>query len=133
MIIKVNSTALCAGIASNEHVGGMNSACRRVLQDSRPIRAAAAVVYNRANLSTIREFTVHKLHADLETAEEYINVHEATVMGLSGAITFEAEPAASGDTATLSNAYVESVELIQWTGCTTVWKYRIRGGVLTVA
>jgi hypothetical protein len=131
MIIKIGNTALCAGIAQNEHVGGMNSACRRVLQDSRPIRAAAAVVYNRANLSTIREFTVHKLHADLKTAEEYVGSHEATAMGLSGAITFQAE--ASGATATLSNAYLESVELIQWTGCTTIWKYRIRGGVLTVA
>jgi hypothetical protein len=133
MIIKINTTALCAGYASNQHVFDFSSECVRAVQDSKPIGASAGKALDRGNLTTIREFSVEVISASLEAAEEYINTQEAAAMGASGAITFEAEPAATGDTATLSDAVLESVKLVQWNGVCTVWRYRIRGGVLTVA
>lgn len=127
MIIKVNTTALCAGIASNEHVMDMAGSTTRLVQDSKPIGAASAKTIDRANIATIRTFQVQKIHADLATAQAYCCTHAESALSASGAITFQVDP--GGTTYTLSDAILESVTLISWTGLSTIWQYRIRGGV----
>jgi hypothetical protein len=130
MIIKVgSSTYLCQGVSANEHVMDMSGGTTRLLQDSRPIGAASAKVFDRANLAKIRTFRVVKTHADLAAAQAYTCTHEETVLAATGAITFQVDP--GGTTYTLSDAAVESVELVSWIGLTTIWQYRIRGGIFS--
>ena len=129
MIIKVNSVTLCAGVASNEHVMDMAGSTTRLVQDSRPIGAASAKCIDRANLAKIRTFRVLKIHADLATAQAYTCTHEEAVLGATGSVTFQVDP--GGTTYTLSDAVVESVELVSWVGLSTIWQYRIRGGIFS--
>ena len=129
MIVKAGSVYLCAGIASNEHIIGHSGDSAKLVQDSRPIGAAAAKPINRSNVSTVREFSVEKLHANVATAEAYLCTHAEAAHADTGAITFQVEPA--GNTYTLSDGVLESVSPVQWIGCTTVWRYRVRGGVFT--
>ena len=129
MIVKVGNVTLCAGIASNEHIIDHSGDASKLVQDSRPIGSAAAKPISRANISTVREISVEKLHANIATAEAYLCTHAASVLADTGAVTFQVEPA--GTTYTLSDGLVESASPVQWIGCTTVWRYRIRGGVFT--
>jgi hypothetical protein len=129
MIIKVNSVTMCAGVASNEHLIDMAGGTTRLVQDSRPIGAASATSSDRANLAKVRTFKVLKNHADIATAQAYCCTHEEAVLAASGSITFQVDP--GGTTYTLSDAVVESVELITWEGTSTLWQYRIRGGIFS--
>lgn len=129
MIVKVGNVTLCAGIASNEHIIDHSGDASKLVQDSRPIGSAAAKPISRANISTVREISVEKLHANIATAEAYLCTHAESVLADTGAVTFQVEPA--GTTYTLSDGLVESASPAQWIGCTTVWRYRIRGGVFT--
>jgi hypothetical protein len=129
MIVKVNSVTLCAGVASNEHLTDMAGSTTRLVQDSRPIGAASAKTIDRANLATIRTFNVAKTHADLATAQAYTCTHAEAALAATGAITFQVDPA--GTTYTLSDAVLESATLLSWVGCSTVWQYRIRGGIFS--
>ena len=129
MIIKVNSVTMCAGVASNEHIIDMAGGTTRLVQDSRPIGAASAKSIDRANLAKVRTFKVLKNHADIATAQAYTCTHEEAVLAASGSITFQVDP--GGTTYTLSDAVVESVELITWEGTSTLWQYRIRGGIFS--
>jgi hypothetical protein len=105
----------------------MGGSTTRLIQDSRPIGAASAKTIDRTNLATIRTFSVAKTHADLATAQAYCCTHAEAALGASGAITFQVDP--GGTTYTLSDALLESVTLISWVGLSTIWQYRIRGGV----
>jgi hypothetical protein len=127
MIVKVNSVTLCAGVASNEHIMDMSGSIARLVQDSRPIGASSAKTIDRSNLATVRVFRVAKLHADLATAQGYTCTHGEAALGATGAITFQVDP--GGTTYTLSDAVLESADLVEWIGLTTIWQYRIRGGV----
>ena len=127
MIVKVGNVTLCAGVASNEHMMDLSGSIARLIQDSKPIGAASAKALNRANLATVRVFQVSKVHADLATAQAYTCTHGEAVLADTGSITFQVDP--GGTTYTLSDAVVESAELVGWTGLGTIWQYRIRGGV----
>jgi hypothetical protein len=127
MIVKVGNVTMCAGVASNEHIIDMSGGATRLVQDSKPIGAASAKAINRANLATLRTFQVSKIHADLATAQAYTCTHAEAVLADTGAITFQVDP--GGTTYTLSDAVVESVELVSWEGLSTLWQYRIRGGI----
>lgn len=129
MIILVGSTALCAGVASNEYSFDMSGPVSRVLQESRPIGASAASMLDRANLSTVLTFKVAKQHATAAAAEDYICTHPPAALGASGAITFQSEP--GGTVRTLSGALLETAELIEHIGASTIWAYRIKGGVFS--
>lgn len=129
MIVKVGNVTLCAGIASNEHIIDHSGDASKLIQDSRPIGASAAKPISRGNVQTVREISVEKLHANVATAEGYLCTHAESVLADTGAVTFQVEPA--GTTYTLSDGVVESASPVQWIGCTTVWRYRIRGGVFT--
>jgi hypothetical protein len=129
MIIKVGNVTLCAGVASNDHVIEMSGGTARLVQDSRPIGAASAKAINRANLAKTRTFKVAKVHADLATAQAYTCTHEEAVLADTGSITFQVDP--GGTTYTLSDAVVESVELIEWNGLGTIWLYTIKGGIFS--
>jgi hypothetical protein len=129
VIVKVGNVTLCAGVASNEHIMEFGGSIARLVQDSKPIGAASAKALNRANLATVRVFQVCKTHADLATAQAYTCTHGETVLADTGAVTFQVDP--GGTTYTLSDAVVESAELVNWTGLSTIWQYRIRGGVFS--
>ena len=128
MIVKVgSSTYLCQGVSANEHMIGMTGGTTRLVQDSKPIGAASAKTIDRANLAKVRTFRVLKLHADLATAQAYTCTHEEAVLADTGSITFQVDP--GGTTYTLSDAVVVSVEIVSWEGLSTLWQYRIRGGI----
>jgi hypothetical protein len=127
MIIKVGNVTLCAGVGSNEHIIQLSGGTSRLVQDSKPIGAASSKAINRANLAKVRTFQVQKSHADMAAAQAYCCTHEETVLADTGSITFQVDP--GGSSYTLSDAVVESVELIDWTGLSTIWQYTIRGGV----
>jgi hypothetical protein len=129
MIVKVGNVTMCAGVASNEHLIDMGGGTTRLVQDSKPIGAASAKSINRANLAKVRTFKVLKNHADLATAQAYCCTHEEAVLADTGSITFQVDP--GGTTYTLSDAVVESVELVTWEGLSTLWQYRIRGGIFS--
>ena len=129
MIVKVGNVTLCAGVANGQHIVDHSGEAAKLVQDSRPIGSASAKPISRANIQTVREISVEKLHADLATAEAYLCTHAESVLGDTGAVTFQVEPA--GTTYTLSDGLIESASPVQWIGCTTVWRYRIRGGVFT--
>jgi hypothetical protein len=101
----------------------------RALQESRPIGAAAASMLDRSNISTTHTFKVLKEHATAAAAEDYILTHPVAALAATGAITAQSEP--GGTVRTLSGALLETAELIEHSGASTIWAYRIRGGVFS--
>ena len=134
MIVEIGTTALCAGTRAGEHIIAFSGSAGRLVQESRPIGSAAGKAINRDNVMTTREFQVVKDHASELVAEQYLNIHEAACFAASGDITFTAEaPLEINDVAyKLGDATLESVEIVDWIGRSTTWRYRIRGGALTL-
>lgn len=127
MKITLGSDTLAAG--DREAAANFRISHQRAVQAAQLIGSDFAAFYGRGNQQNTIRFEVSRVHADLETAMEFVLDHPGSLPD-SGLLKIETN-AGTGDR-WIADAVLVSCELVAYAGTATVHAYTIAGGeVLT--
>ena len=123
MKVTFAGTTLAAG--DREAASGFSVQHVRAVQVADYVRGTFGGAWARGNKRNAISFAVSRVHADLETAMEFVLDHPDS-LPTSGLLTIETN-AGTGDR-WIDNAVLQSVDLVAYAGTTTVHRYSLIGG-----
>ena len=128
MKIVLGASTLAAG--DREAAGNFRLTHARAVQAAQFVGAEFGAFYPRSNQTTTISFQVARVHADLETAMEFVLDHPGSLPD-SGLLKIETN-AGTGDR-WIDDAVLVSCDLIGYAGVATVHAYTLVGGEVLTA
>ncbi len=133
MLCSIGSYFLADGtLANGFSLSGLRFRITRIFDVVIPIGEVSPVLYDRNKRRADISFNVQRVHASIKDAENYINVHEATVPRTGDIKLYVSVYGITTSTpvALVVNGSLLSQELVREIGATTEHHYEITGSLL---